>query len=457
MDAIPARRIAGLYLARRVRFGMKFGLETMRALVAEMGHPEHAYPSLLVAGTNGKGSVAAYCDVALRASGLRTGRYTSPHLLRVNERITVDGREITDRDFAIAVRAVRDAARRLVRRGVLKAHPTFFEVTTAAAFAHFRRKHVDVAVLEAGLGGRLDATNVVEPTASAIVSIDFDHEVYLGRTLAAIAGEKAGVLRRGRPTVIGPLPDEARKAVLARSREIGARFVEAHRGARLVGARTGGPASHDGVPFDLRTPTATYSGLQPLPGAHQRDNLLVAVRLLEEARGAGVPVDLRKLPAAVARTRWPGRLERLAGDPPLVLDGAHNPAGARALAAHLRGGPPFVLVFAAMADKDVRGLGRELFPLAATIVLTRPRVARAATPDELRRRAGRLAARARREPSVARALSLARRLARAQGAGTRVVVAGSLYLVGAVKAILEREKRRGRPQRAGTPSSTPRK
>jgi len=457
MAALPAHRIAGLYLARRVRFGMKFGLETMRALVAEMGHPEHAYPSLLVAGTNGKGSVAAYCDVALRASGLRTGRHTSPHLVRVNERITVDGREITDRDFAIAVRAVRDAARRLVRRGVLKAHPTFFEVTTAAAFAHFRRKRVDVAVLETGLGGRLDATNVVEPTASAIVSIDFDHEVYLGRTLAAIAGEKAGVLRRGRPTVIGPLPDEARKAVLARSREIGARFVEAHRGARLVGARTGGPASHDGVLFDLRTPTATYSGLRPLPGAHQRDNLLVAVRLLEEARGAGVPVDLRKLTAAVARTRWPGRLERLAGDPPLVLDGAHNPAGARALAAHLRGGPPFVLVFAAMADKDVRGLVRELFPLAATIVLTRPRIARAATVDDLRRRAGRLAARAHREPSVARALSLARRLARAQGAGTTVVVAGSLYLVGAVKAILEREKRRGRPQRAGTPSSTPRK
>jgi len=457
MAALPARRMAGLYLARRVRFGMKFGLETMRALVAEMGHPEQAYPSLLVAGTNGKGSVAAYCDVALRASGLRTGRYTSPHLVRVNERITVDGREITDRDFAIAVRAVRDAAERLVRRGVLAAHPTFFEVTTAAAFAHFRRKRVDVAVLETGLGGRLDATNVVEPTASAIVSIDFDHEVYLGRTLAAIAGEKAGVLRPGRPTVIGPLPDEARKAVLARSREIGARLVEARRGARFAGTSGRGPAPHGGVPFDLRTPTAPYSGLRPLPGAHQRDNLLVAVRLLEEAKGAGVPVDLRKLPAAIARTRWPGRLERLAGDPPLVLDGAHNPAGARALAAHLRGGPPFVLVFAAMADKDVRGLARELFPLAATIVLTRPRIARALTPDELRRRAGRLAARAHREPSVARALSLARRLARAQGAGTTVVVAGSLYLVGAVKAILERERRRRRPQRAGTPSSTPRK
>ncbi len=205
MARLPAHRIAGLYLAQRVRFGMKFGLETMRALVEEMGHPESAYPSLLIAGTNGKGSVAAYCDAVLRASGLRTGRYTSPHLVHVSERITVDGRAISERDFARAVRGVRDAATRLVRRGVLDAHPTFFEVLTAAAFAHFRDERVDVAVLEVGLGGRLDATNVVEPLASAIVSVDFDHEVYLGRSLAAIAREKAGVLRAGRATVIGPL------------------------------------------------------------------------------------------------------------------------------------------------------------------------------------------------------------------------------------------------------------
>ena len=420
MARLPAHRMAGLYLARRVRFGIKFGLGTMRALVAEMGHPERAYPTLLVAGTNGKGSVAAYCDAMLRASGLRTGRYTSPHLVRVNERIAVDGRAITDRDFALAVRAVRDAAERLVRRGVLEAHPTFFEVLTAAAFAHFRRRAVDVAVLEVGLGGRLDATNVADPVASAIVSIDFDHEVYLGRTLAAIAGEKAGVMRAGRPTVVGPLPDAARRAVLAQARVVGARVVEAGQRARFVG------------PCDLLTPSARYAGLRPLPGAHQRDNLLVAIRLLEEAKKEGLSVDLGKVPAAVARTRWPGRLERVAGDPPLVLDGAHNPAGARALAAHLAQGPPFVLVFAAMADKDVRGLARELFPLATEIVLTRPRVSRAATPDELARRCGRLARRARREPSVARALRLARRLARARGPGTPVVVAGSLYLVGAV-------------------------
>jgi len=412
-----------------VRFGMKFGLEAMRALVAEMGHPERACPVLLVAGTNGKGSVAAYCDSVLRASGLRTGRYTSPHLVRVNERIAVGGRAITDGDLARAVREVRDAATRLVRRGVLDAHPTYFEVLTAAAFAHFRRKRVEVAVVEVGLGGRLDATNVSDPVASAIVSVDFDHEVYLGRTLASIAREKAGVMRPGRATVIGPLRGEARRAVLARARAVGARVVEA-RGRRLSGE------------------------LQPLPGAHQRDNLRVAIRLLEEARRAGLPVDLRTLPRALARTRWPGRLERVAGDPPLLLDGAHNPAGARALAAHLAPGPPYVLLFGAMEDKDVRGLARALFPRAAEIVLTRPRIARAATPEALARRAGRLATRAHREPSVARALSLARRLARERGA--TVVVAGSLYLVGAVTALLERERQRAGSGsgRASPPSPT---
>lgn len=428
MASFPAHRVAG-YLAQRVRFGMKFGLETMRALVAEMGHPERAFPALLVAGTNGKGSVAATCDAALRASGLRTGRYTSPHLVRLSERITVDGREIGARDLAAAVSAVRDAARCLVRRGVLEGHPTFFEVLTAAAFEHFRRKEVDVAVLEVGLGGRLDATNVVEPVASAIVSVDFDHEVYLGRTLAAIAGEKAGVLRAGRATVVGPLPDEARRAVLERARAIGARVVDA-------------------------TGTPLPPGLVPLPGAHQEDNLRVAVRLLEEAKAAGVAVRLDRLPAATRATRWPGRLERVPGHPPLLLDGAHNPAGARALARHLRGGPDFVLLFGAMADKDVRGLARELFPLASGLVLTRAPLARAAAPGELARRAGRLARGAILVPTVGRALARAKRLARAHEAGTIVVVAGSLYLVGAVKAITGRARGAGGRRRSAPASPT---
>jgi dihydrofolate synthase/folylpolyglutamate synthase len=443
MRALPPHRVAG-YLAARVRFGIKFGLETMRALVAEMGHPEKAYPSLLIAGTNGKGSVAAYCDAALRASGLRTGRYTSPHLVRVNERITVDGRPITDAAFARAVHEVRDAAARLVKRRVLRGHPTFFEVLTAAAFAHFRSEQVDVAVLEVGLGGRLDATNVAEPVVSAIVSVDLDHEIYLGRTLAKIAREKAGVLRAGRATVVGPLAPEARRAVRAQAKAERARLVEARRGARLW---------HEPEAFELRTQAHHYRRVVPLPGAHQRDNLLVAIRLLEEAKRAGIPVKFDLVSKAVARVEWPGRLQRLPGRPEILLDGAHNPAGARALATHLKGRPPFVLVFGAMADKDVRGIARHLFPLASGIVLTTPRVSRAATPRALAKRAGKLAAGARHEPRVGNALALACRLARANGPDTRVVVAGSLYLVGAVLKLKRATPRgsRSRARRAAKP------
>lgn len=427
------RRLAGLYLAQRTRFGMKFGLATIRSLMAELGHPERSFPALLVAGTNGKGSVVAYVDRVLRASGLRTGRYTSPHLVRVNERIAVNGRDITDHDFEGAVRSVRSAAERLVRRRGIPAHPTFFEALTAAAFFHFRRKGVDVAVLEVGLGARLDATNVTEPVASAIVSVALDHQVYLGRTVASIAKEKAGVLRRGRATVVGPLPAQALRAVRRQAQALGARLVEATRGTTVT--------IGEGDALQMETPVRRYAGLVPLPGLHQRDNLLVALRLLEEASAAGLPVDLDRVPEAISRTRWPGRLEWIDTTPPLLLDAAHNPAGARALARHLSGRGPYVLLFAAMNDKDVEGLARRLFPRARHVVLTRPALPRAMELGELRRRVGHLAKALHQDRSVFRAFHTARRLARQVGPGTPVVVAGTLFLVGEVKGLLERRRR----------------
>ena len=425
------------YLSSRVRLGVKFGLETMRLLVDALGHPERAYPVLLVAGTNGKGSVAAYVDAVLRAGGLRVGRYTSPHLVRVNERIAVGGRDIGDRALRDAVERVRAAAEAL-REGGAQAEPTFFEVLTAAALVHFRRARVQAAVLEVGMGGRLDATNVTEPLCSAIVTVDHDHEAYLGDTLAAIAREKAGVLRHGRVTVLGPLSPEARQAVEQDAAEIGARLRDASRDTE-VRADTRQPSR-----MDLVTPRRTYRGLRPLPGVHQRANLAVAVRLLEEAREAGLAVDLRAVPRGVARTRWPGRLQPLAGRPSLLVDGAHNPAGARALAAELRRRPAFVLVFGAMADKDVGAMGRALFPLARHVVLTQVREARAASPDEIARRVGPAAESAHREPRVARALARARRLAGPRGL---VVVAGSLYLVGDVLRSASARRRGSRPRK----------
>jgi len=437
MSRRPAVSSAEDYLATRARLGIKFGLETMHALLDALDRPDHAFPSLLVAGTNGKGSVVATVDAILRAGGLRVGRYTSPHLVRVHERIVVGGRAITPRALGRAVGRVREVAEDLVRRGVIPAHPTYFEAVTTAALEHFRARRVQVAVLEVGLGGRLDATNATDPVASAIVTVARDHEVYLGETLDSIAREKAGVLRPGRPIVVGPLPDEARRAVTNEAAQVGALLVDALSGVTLTDVSAG--------QVDVRTPSAIYRRLQPLPGAHQRANLVVALRLLEAARAA-LPFDPARRPSVVAAgvrgTRWPGRLQSIPGRPSLLLDGAHNPEGARALAGYLEGQPPFVLLFGAMADKDVGAMGQALFPRASAVVLTRAPGDRSATPDEIVARAGPAAANAHRTASVAEGLRLARRIAGPRGL---VVVAGSLYVVGEVL-------------RAGSrPARTPRK
>lgn len=413
-------RSAIAYLAARARFGIKLGLETMRALLDALEHPELGYPSLLVAGTNGKGSVVAYLDAALRAAGLVVGRYTSPHLVQVNERIVVDGRAVSDAELARVLARVRRAAARLERGDRPQDGPTYFEVLTACAFEVFRRQRVDVALLEVGMGGRLDATNVKDPLASAIVTLAHDHEGYLGRTLGAIAREKAGVLRAHRPTLLGRVPREARRVVVQQARARDARLVDAFRGVRV--------RERAGV-LEVKTPRGRHTGLRPLAGAHQRDNLIVALRLLEEARDGGLLFDLDAAVRGLSYTRWPGRLQWLPGNPPLLLDGAHNPEAARALAHYLRPLGPFVLLFGVMRDKNAAGLARVLFPLAREVVLTRPPLARAAPPGRVARLAGRWARRLLSVPTPGHALALARR--RARGVGP-VVVAGSLYLVGDV-------------------------
>jgi dihydrofolate synthase/folylpolyglutamate synthase len=398
------------YLARLVHFGVKFGLGSTRTLCAALGHPERASPTLLVAGTNGKGSVVAYLDHALRACGRRVGRYTSPHLVHLNERIVVDGRALTDVELDDALRRVREAADDLQAAGVLTHPPTHFEVLTVAAFDVFRRAGVDVAVLEVGMGGRLDATNVTNPLVSAIVSIDLDHEAYLGSTLAAIAREKAGVLRQGRVSVLGPMADEARAAIEDEARAVGATLVT---------------AVDDGRDRDVPA----------LPGVHQRVNLRVALTVLEAARSVGLDLDLARAREGIASTAWPGRLQWIAGEPPLLLDGAHNPAGGRALATHLATlDRPFVLLFGAMRDKAHAEVARALFPLASEIVVTSPPVPRAATPEEILAAAPPGGVPAHAERDVAAAFELARTRARGRGP---VVVAGSLYLVGEVMALLE--------------------
>jgi dihydrofolate synthase / folylpolyglutamate synthase len=397
--------------------GIKLGLDGIRALLALLGHPEASFPAILVGGTNGKGSAAAMLEAMLRAHGRRVGLTTSPHLVRPEERIRIDGRDVSEEELGALLERVRDACRRGLADGSLAAHPSFFEVITAVALLGFSDAKVDAAVLEVGLGGRLDATNATDPVASAIVSIDLDHVATLGGTLAAIAAEKVGIARAGRPLVSGVTQEEALSVIRARCREIGAILLAA-------------PPLPSGL-------------VPPLPGAHQRGNAAVAVATLTAAAGAlGLTVREVAVREGLASTRWPGRLQRIPGAPEILVDGAHNPAGSRALAEFLSGmrGPRPVLLFASMQDKDVEGLVSPLLPHVGAIVATAPRVARALPPEDLAARIAAAGGQAEAAATPKAALERARALA---GPAGLVVVAGSLYLVGEVLAIVEGREARG--------------
>jgi dihydrofolate synthase / folylpolyglutamate synthase len=334
-------------------FGIKLGLENMRTLVAALGHPEQAYSTVHIAGTNGKGSTSAMVERGLRASGLRTGLYTSPHLDRIEERMAIDGVPVDPALFdqvADVVFATVDAAR---AAGPLAVTPTFFEVTTAMAFEVFRRAAVEVAVIEVGLGGRFDATNVIIPIVGAITSIAFDHERHLGHTLGAIAFEKAGIAKHGVPLVVGELPDEAMAVVAARAAEMGAP-LRLTADAALVTTTERGVVQVRGGAAHL-PPTRVA-----LLGRHQAANAATAIGVLRACEEAGLPVSASAIATGLAGAHWPARLEWLqVGAGQVLLDAAHNPAGAEALASYLSDAaiPPLPMVLVTMQDKNL-GDGR---------------------------------------------------------------------------------------------------
>ena len=437
------------WLSSLQRLGMKLGLENMRALCELLDHPERSFRTVLVAGTNGKGSVCAMIESVLRRAGLRVGFYSSPHLVRPHERIRIGGADLPDPDWDRSLRAIRAVVERNLG-GALPRHPTYFEVMTAMAFDAFRHARVEWAVLEVGLGGRFDATNVSDPALSLVCGIDLDHQEQLGSTLASIASEKAGVFRTGGVALTGEEKPEALSRLQARAADLGCRFETTRESVtvRLVDDGLAGPPPEGGLlRADLRTPEAERRGLAvPLPGRHQSGNLALAVRAVELlARAPEAPAALRLLDDAclregLAATRWPGRLEWVAGRPSLLLDSAHNPAGAVALARALDrlAARPRVLLFAAMHDKDVAGMAGALQGSFDALVTTRPPLERAA-PSQLVLEAFRTSASTRPPPGEAvddlgAALSRARTLAGPDGV---VCVAGSIFLVGAVKELLE--------------------
>ena len=419
------------YLFSLEQFGVKLDLDNISAIVSAMGHPERAYATLHVAGTNGKGSVTAMLESMLRHSGVRTGRYTSPHLIDLTERFAVNGMAVSEAALREVVTHVRDTVTALQRGGRLDVHPTFFEITTATAFEIFRRNRVEVAVFEVGLGGRLDATNVITPKVTAITTIARDHEQYLGTSLGQIAREKAGIIKPGIPVVVGDLPAEALAVVedVARTRQ--APVIRASKGS-IANIREDGHVH-------IATPDGDYGEVPlALAGAHQAANALLAVRVAEVlAATTGLSLPREAVRRGLAEVRWPGRLERIMLDDhrDLILDAAHNPAGAETLAHFLRGeSRRRTLVFAAMRDKDIDGILRPLVPQVDAVVLTGASHPRADDPHALAARVLALAPdlAVHVVPDPAEALRHAWRISSA------VVVAGSIFLLGDVMKALGR-------------------
>ena len=414
----PLERL--LALARWERAGMRLGLERIEALLAALGHPEAALRIVHIGGTNGKGSVAALAAAILQAAGLRTGLYTSPHLLEVTERVRVDGAAVPREVLA------RHAAR--IAPALEAGTATFFEAMTAVALGAFREAAVDAAVLEVGLGGRWDATNVGSPLVSVVTRIDYDHQEFLGRRLEDIAGEKAGIIRGGTALSAAQAP-EAMAVVEARCRAVGVPLLVERRELTVETLAS----DLEGHWLHFRGPGWSYADVRlSLPGLFQPGNAVLAigaVRVFAEA--SGLPVPEAAVRAGCATVRWPGRFQVIpaaAGRPTLVLDGAHNPAGATALAASLRhhfAGRRLGLVLGVSADKDRAGILKALAPLAARIYLAPADHPRATPPQELVAQLPPV------DAAVAVTASSGEALERALGdIGIDVVcVAGSLFLV----------------------------
>lgn len=423
------------YLASLEPHVIRPGLDRVAALLARLGDPQQAFPSVLVAGTNGKGSAVAFLASILRAAGYLPGVYTSPHLVRFEERIAVGGDPIREEEVAALTDEVRAAITEETR--LAGDPPTYFEATTALAYLHFRRAGVPLAILEVGMGGRHDATNVVDPLACAITPVALDHMQWLGDTLEAIAGEKAGIMRPRVPCVLARQEPEALRAIRAEAARLGAPLTPVDdcdvRLAGTPGARPDPPVFSLATPTGGRYPELTLS----LRGEHQVDNAVVAVLLAERLHHDGFgAIDAAAVTRGLASTSWPGRLELIPGRPDLLLDGAHNPAGCRSLAAYLaehQRDRRTILVFSAMRDKPAGEMLEILAPLAHAVVVTRLRVARGESSETLRDLA---AARRSRVESAASAGDALRAARAAAGPDGLVVVSGSLYLVGEVKEAL---------------------
>ena len=409
----------------------KFNLENITVLMERLGRPDRTYPIVHIAGTNGKGSTAAFLESILRAAGFRTGLNTSPHLERINERIRINGEEVSDQIFAETFTRVQEVIEELLAAGRLQAHPTYFECVTALAFEVFARERVEFAVVEVGLGGRLDATNIVRPQVSVITRIDFDHENYLGHSLEEIAREKAGIVKAGVPVATAPQLPEVREVLRGKARELDATIVDTGEDFDLE--REIAEAGCARARARARAMGEAVRLAPGLPGRFQLENALNAVATARLLQARGYRITNQNIEQGIRSAEWPGRLERLQTGPDVYLDGAHNPGAARELAQFLEENfarRRVYLIFGAMRDKSVDEMTGILFPLASEVIFTQPGTPRAVSANQLADLAGHHAARYTVIRDAEEALESALAKARSDDA---VFVTVSLYLVGQLR------------------------
>jgi dihydrofolate synthase/folylpolyglutamate synthase len=420
------------YLEKIQTLGIKFGLDNVRTVLKALGNPHEKFPSVIVAGSNGKGSVCAMLSRILDVHGFKAGLFTSPHLERPEERLRINNHPVNEADFCLFLTELREKIKALVLDKKLASHPTYFETMCCLAFLYFAAREVDIAVMEVGMGGRFDATNIAKPLVSVITTISFEHEKWLGDTLAKIAFEKAGIIKPGVPVVCGAEAEEAYQTINSRAEEESAPFIPAFSGERKLTARREGT----GCSFEYKTPETSYAFFPSLPGCHQGKNAAVAITAAEVLARVWKKLEQKKIVHALESTDWEGRLEILTRNPLVILDGAHNEEGTLALRKYADEfiPRPMVLVYAAMSDKNIERMAEILFPAAEEILLTRFPFRKAASPSELRAKIpapfhDRLIL----EPEPFAALSLAMSRLDSPSPFKSLLVAGSLFLIGEAK------------------------
>jgi dihydrofolate synthase/folylpolyglutamate synthase len=427
-----------LYSLGHETLAMKLGLESISALCEALGNPHLQYATVHIAGTNGKGSTAAMAEAIALAAGHRVGLYTSPHLVEITERIRVDGADISHAEFARLATQVRAVCEQLVASKTLPALPTYFEQVTAIGFLYFAEQSIDLAILEVGLGGRLDATNICAPTVCAITPVSLDHQEYLGTQLAEIAAEKAGILKPNVPVIVAPQAAEAMQVIAAKAAEVNAPLmaVAASQNEVVIDEAATGMFH-----FQYHTAVADYAVQLNLRGEHQTINARTAIHLAEQLRQQGLCISKAAIEAGLQHVHWDGRLELLEYEGrQILLDGAHNMAGAKTLQDFLRDyekDVPITMIFGAMSDKAIAGMAEMLFPFATTVIATRINNPRSADPLVISEAATQLATPSLRAESVTQALTQALQRTPMNGL---ICVCGSLYLIGEVKRWLAEAK-----------------